>query len=129
MLTAICIRVKSEAQKQIVTCSIDMRFKGQKLGQAVQLLVSAVGCTEAKAGCRECRVVRDATEGDRVRYSEQWDSEPAFHRHLKSDEFHRVLVAMELSCEEPKVVVGNLIGHRGIAHLQEMREMKNESAV
>ena len=129
MLTAIYTRVKSDEQKQIVTCSIDMRFKGQRLGQAVQLLVSAVGCTEAKAGCRECRVVRDATEEERVSYSEQWDSEPAFQRHLKSDEFHRVLVAMELSCEEPKVVVGSLTGHRGIAYLQALREKKNEIAV
>jgi quinol monooxygenase YgiN len=98
-----------------------MRFSPADANSAVQLLLSAVGRTEAELGCQACTVARDAADENRVRYSETWDSEAAFQRHVQSEEFRRVLVAMDMCCEEPQVVVGNLSGQRGMTHLQELR--------
>lgn len=109
-------------QSRSVTCAIDMRFAHKNIDQALRLLVSAIGRTEAKPGCLECMATRDATEEDRVRYSEEWRSKAAFQRHLRSEEFQRVLVAMDMCIEEPKVVVGYRSGRSGMAHLRAMRE-------
>jgi quinol monooxygenase YgiN len=87
--------------------------------QAVQVLVSAVGRTEADPSCRSCSVARDATDELEIHYSEEWVSEEAFRRHLQSEMFRRVLMAMDMSCEDPHVTVGNLSGRRGIFYLQE----------
>ncbi len=103
-----------------VTLTIDMRFDPGKAGQAIELLTFGSGRIEAKTGCRECLVTRDAAEGNRVRYSESWASESAFQRHLQSEEFRLVLVAMELCREEPEVVVGNFSGHVGLVYLQQL---------
>ena len=81
-----------------------------------------VGRTEATPGCLTCTVARDAADKNRIRYQETWDAEPAFRRHVQSDEFQRVLVAMDMCREEPRVVIGNLSGRSGIAYLQELRE-------
>lgn len=105
-----------------MTCAIDMHFLPEKMEQAVRLLVSSVGSTEAKSGCRECLISLDATDASHARYTEVWDSESAFQRHLRSEEFRRVLIAMDMSKEEPQVVVGNLSGHSGIEHLRAIRE-------
>lgn len=99
-----------------------MRFAHKDIDQALHLLVSAIGRTEAKPGCLECMATRDAAAEDRVRYSEEWTSKSAFQRHLRSEEFRRVLVAMDMCTEEPKVVVGSLSGRSGMAHLRAMRE-------
>jgi quinol monooxygenase YgiN len=112
----------SSPSLDVVTCSIEMRFAPDVLEEAVRMLVSAVGRTEARRGCRECVVARDAVEEGRVRYGEAWDSRGAFLRHLAGEEFQLVLVAMDMSLEEPRVTVGDLTGRRGIAHLQELRE-------
>lgn len=110
----------------MVTCLIDMRLLPADAERAVQLLLSSVGRTEAKPGCLSCTVLRDASDACRVRYSETWESESAFERHARSEEFQRVLVAMDMCCEEPQVVVGNLSGHSGIAHLRELRDKKDK---
>lgn len=121
--------MKSLDHEFFFTCDIDMKFSERWLSEAVQLLLSAAGCTEAKPGCRECLISRDATHEGLVHYREQWNSESAFKEHLKSDEFMRVLVAMDLCSEEPAVVVGNLTGRRGIAWLRELRDGKNTQDV
>ena len=99
----------------------DMDFPPANAERAVQLLLSAVGLTEAKSGCQACTVARDASDPNRVRYSEIWHSESAFQKHAQSDDFRRVLVAMDMRWEEPRVVIGNLSGRSGMAYLQELR--------
>jgi quinol monooxygenase YgiN len=106
----------------LVACVIDMHFLPHNVEQAIQLLVSTIGSTEAKPECRECVVARDASDDLRIRYSEAWDSESAFRRHLQSSEFRRVLTAMDMCQEEPGVTIGSLSGRSGMAYLQELRE-------
>jgi quinol monooxygenase YgiN len=108
----------------VVTCSIEMRFLPNGVNDAVRLLVSAIEPTEATPACRKCSVARDAIEEGIVHYTEEWESEEAFQRHLQSEVFRRVLTAMDMCCEEPRVTVGKLTGRSGIAHLQELRERK-----
>lgn len=104
----------------LMACSIAMRFVGGVTEQAVVLLRSVVGLTEAKAGCLACTVARDATDEHVIRYAETWEAEAAFRRHVTSEEFRRVLLAMDMCCEKPQVIVGNLAGHSGLDALLSM---------
>jgi quinol monooxygenase YgiN len=106
---------------QLVTCTVDLRYSPTDVDAAVELLLSAVGRTEALPGCLSCRVSRDAADENRVRYEQSWDSEPAFRRHVQSDGFRFVLAAMDMSFEEPEVMVGDLAGRCGLGYLHELR--------
>lgn len=106
----------------LVTCTVDLHFTPTNADVAVPLLLSGVSRTEAKTGCRGCTVSRDANEPTYIHYSETWNDEAAFQRHLQSQEFQRVLAAMDMCCKEPQVVIGNLSGHTGISYLQKLRE-------
>lgn len=114
--------MQSTSEVEVVTLTIDMQFRPGVQGQALQLLRSGVGLTEAKAECQSCRVSRDAVDDNRLRYSETWTSEAALRRHVQSEAFRRVLTAMDLCSEEPQVIIGNLSGHSGMAYLRELRE-------
>jgi quinol monooxygenase YgiN len=103
------------------TCMVDMRFLPQDVDHAVRLLLSVKGEILTKRGCRGCDVAMEATDPDMVHYREEWESGEAFREHVRSEEFRRVLIAMDLSCEEPRIVVGNLIGHSGLAFLRNLR--------
>lgn len=98
-----------------------MRFAPGALDGAVQLLRSVIGPTQAKQGCTACAVAWDVTEDFLVRYSEMWASQASFERHVKSEEFRRVLVAMDMCRDEPRVVLGNLSGRSGMDYLRELR--------
>ncbi len=98
-----------------------MQFDRNVLPRALGLLRSAAGPTQAKRGCRACRVEQDATERGVLHYREEWDSEEAFRRHVRSDEFWPVLVAMDLCTEEPQVTIGDLRAHGGLQSLLALR--------
>lgn len=82
-----------------------MPFSGEQIERAITVLVAAAGPTRAKRGCLSCCIDRDLEAGT-VRYSEEWDSEDAFQKHLRSEDFRKVLVAMDLCCEEPRISLG-----------------------
>lgn len=114
--------MKLASDVELVTLTIEMNVRPEVQGQALQLLRSGVGLTEAKAECQSCRVSRDALDDNRLRYSETWTSVAAMQRHVQSEAFRRVLTAMDLCSEEPQVIIGNLSGHSGMAYLRELRE-------
>ena len=123
--------MKPASDVELVTLTIEMNVRPEVQGQALQLLRSGVGLTEAKAECQSCRVSRDALDDNRLRYSETWTSEVAMQRHIQSEAFRRVLTAMDLCSEEPQVIIGNLSGHSGLSYLRKLREkpMGKSSAI
>ena len=100
------------------TCSVDMRFEEGELQRAVSLLRSVKGDILTKRGCRSCDVAVDVADAGVLHYREEWESDEASHQHARSEEFRRVLITVYMSCEEPRVVVGNLEGHSGLACLR-----------
>jgi quinol monooxygenase YgiN len=105
----------------LATCSVDMRFLPKDMDHAVRLLLSVQGEIQSKRGCCACDVAVEAADPDVIHYREEWESNEWFHEHVRSEEFRRVLIAMDLSCEEPRIVVGNLSGHGGMAYLRNLR--------
>jgi len=106
----------------LATCSVDMRFSTENADQAVRLLLSAKRDILTKRGCRVCDVSTEAADAGVVHYREEWESKEAFRDHARSEEFRRVLIAMDMSSEEPRIVVGSLTGHGGMAYLRELRD-------
>ena len=106
----------------LATCSVDMRFSADDVDSAVRLLLSVKGDILTKRGCRACDVSTEAADAGVVHYREEWESEAVFREHVRSEEFRRVLIAMDMSSEEPRIVVGNLSGHSGMAYLRTLQE-------
>jgi quinol monooxygenase YgiN len=112
----------SDDRLTLATCSIDMRFASKDVEHAVLLLLSVQGNIQAKHGCRVCGVAVDAADAALVHYFEEWESAEVFHRHIQSEEFRRVLIAMDLCSEEPRIMIGDLSGHLGMEYLRKLRE-------
>lgn len=99
-----------------------MHFDADNYARALDLLKSAVGPVRAKQSCVACRVTNDPTEPDTLVYCEEWESDQAFRRHVKTEDFWRVLVAMDLCSEEPEVTVGCLSATQGLEYLRQLRQ-------
>ena len=110
-----------------VTCSIDMHFPPQEVEKGLQLLRSAVGMIESKPGCQTCSVAQDAADATRIHYNETWASEALFRRHALSEEFRRILIAMDMCREEPDVVIGNFSG-QGLTYLKQLCDQSGAEA-
>jgi len=121
--------MKSSNDTDVLTCVIDMLFNEEQVERAVQLLLSTIDRTESKAGCLSCSVTRDAIKAQRVRYNEIWKNEAVFRKHVQSEEFQRVLVAMDMSSEKPTVTVGTLTGKTGIAYLRGLHDSSDPATI
>lgn len=112
----------SDDRLTLTTCFIDMRFSPGEAEHATRLLLSIKGSIQAKHGCHACEVGIAAADASLIHYHEEWESGEAFHQHIQSEEFQRVLIAMDLCIEEPRILVGNLSGHCGMASLRKLLE-------
>ena len=112
----------SDDRLTLATCSVDMRFASKDVDQAVLLLLSVKEYIQAKHGCRACRVGMDASDKGLVHYFEEWESAEVFQKHIQSEEFRRVLIAVDLCCEDPRIMIGDLSGHIGMEYLRKLRE-------
>jgi quinol monooxygenase YgiN len=122
MNNAQVISMESGEMLHLATCSIRMRFDPKGMDHAVRLLLSVRENIRAKRDCHACEVGLEAREEGFVHYREEWKSGEAFINHVQSAEFRRVLFALDLCCEEPRIVVGNLSGRTGISNLLKLRE-------
>jgi len=126
MPIAIRMAVNTSPAIKVMTCSVILHLPLLEVDNALQLLQSVKARIQAKPGCLLCLVTRNANEDDCLYYNEKWESEAAFRRHVQSDEFQRVLIAMDLCREEPQIEVGELLGHSGIEYLRQLRETMGE---
>jgi quinol monooxygenase YgiN len=125
MLDALSTGMANASCKTPATCLLSMRFSPGDVERAIKMLLSSVGATEAKRGCLTCSVARDTTDEDLVRYSEMWDSEPEFQRHVQSEEFRRVLLAMDMCVAAG--AIRWLVRPRRMEYLQVLRCNREEA--
>jgi quinol monooxygenase YgiN len=113
--------MKPRTTTQGLTCSIIMEFAPDKREGVLRLLQSVTGITESKAGCSHCGVFRETSSEDQeFLYTETWDTEIQFEQHVHSEEFKRVLEALDFSINEPQVTVGALSGQGGLDYLRKL---------
>ena len=66
-------------------------------------------------------MARDAGEEGTLRYTEEWTSAEAFKRHVQSEDFWPILIAMDLCSTEPQVRIGDLAMRGGLDFLLQLR--------
>jgi hypothetical protein len=59
-------------------------------------------------------VSRDAGDAGLVRYTEEWEREEAFRRHVRSDDFWPVLLAIDSGSQARKVARGEAPPVQGV---------------
>jgi quinol monooxygenase YgiN len=56
-----------------------------------------------KRGCLGCSIYEGCEEGRAILYLEQWESKEAFHWHIQSNLFLRILNVIDLCIEKPEI--------------------------
>jgi quinol monooxygenase YgiN len=89
--------------------------------QLLSILRSVQGPTKVQPHCTSCQVYEEDGYEEAILYLEHWDSEPEFHRHVRSDQYRQVLEAVELSRRNPEIQFHQVGSTRGIDLLEELR--------
>ncbi len=71
--------------------------------RVISSLTPVIGWTRVQPGCRVCHLLTDPDDLRVVVLWEEWDTQDALDRHLRSEQYRRVLAAIELAQEAPEI--------------------------
>lgn len=69
----------------------------------MKILKSTACCCRMRPGCIKYHIYVDVLEGDVLMVEEMWKSEADLERHLRSGEYHNLLLVMEMALKRPEV--------------------------
>ena len=95
-------------------------FPGKR-GAVVELLRHIQGVARGRPGCLESGVYEQCG-GDRdILYLEQWQSSEELSRHIQSDLYLRLLLALELAERAPEVSFHEISDSKGLPWIETWR--------
>ncbi len=106
----------------MILATIRMKISPEKRGEAVKILKSVVGRNRILPGCLSCRIYEDIEEDNVIMYEEMWKSEEELEQHLRSDEYRKMLLVMEMALDHPEVGFKNLSSFTGLETIEKARK-------
>jgi len=82
---------------------------------------SIIGPTRVQAGCLGCRLYRDVADDNALIYVEEWASETALDRRIRSSEYRTVLGLLDASAEPPDFTVDACSRRLGLEYVSAVR--------
>jgi quinol monooxygenase YgiN len=96
-------RKDNRLRSGVVRSTIRMLIPLDKQSEALDILMSVSSQVQFKPSCISSRLYRGVDEVRAIMVEELWTSNEEVMRHLRSDEYRRVLLAVELSEEPPEI--------------------------
>jgi quinol monooxygenase YgiN len=104
-----------------VHATIRIVMPARKRKEALVILGSIIERTRLEGGCLSCRLYLDAQEERAVMLEEIWESERHLERHLQSDQFRTVLLAVEMAVQPPEIRFDRVSHSTGISTIIQAR--------
>ena len=98
----------------------------QKRQAMLEVLRFVAERVKANPECRYCGVFEEVTGAQRVVYVEEWRSAKDLHAHLQSGLYSKILQAMELACEEPRISFHEVSQTRSMELIRELRSQQHQ---
>lgn len=106
----------------MILATLRMEIPLQKRAEALKILKSMVARNQARPDdCVFCRISEDALEDNILQFEEMWRSEAEMARHLRSDEYRKVLLVLEMALKQPEIRFDTISSSTGIEIIEKAR--------
>jgi quinol monooxygenase YgiN len=103
-----------------------MTIPFKKMDEALEILSSVTQRTMFELGCVSCHVYRDVDTADTVMIEEMWKDEKDLARHLRSDEYRKILLVAEMASAPPEIGFYKILRMTGVETVEDARSGKGE---
>jgi quinol monooxygenase YgiN len=110
-----------EEDKHMVLVTIRMVAHRKKHGEALKILKSTAEWSRIKPGCISSRIYEDAQQDNVIMFEEIWRSEEALACHLRSDDYQKVLLVLEMAVKQPEIRFDTISSSTGIETVEKAR--------
>ena len=105
----------------MIIASLELVPRADQREAMLEILRFVEERVRAKADCMGCGVFEAADGTSRVLYEEQWQSAKQLHAHIQSGLYLRILNAMELASEQPKMSFHEVTHTNSLKLVEELR--------
>ena len=92
----------------------------ERKADTIHMLNLMIGPTAARPGCINCRLYDNQGLEEEVLLMEEWESQKKLEQHLCSEEFKKVLEAMDMASEKPLLAFHCVSKTKGIELVQKL---------
>ncbi len=98
----------------MILANIRMKISPRKRDEALRILRATAEGNRILPGCLNSRVYEDLQEDNVIMLEEMWSSEEELEQHLRSDEYRKVLLIMEMALQHPEVRFNRISSSSGL---------------
>ena len=107
----------------MVHATIRMLIPSKRRGEVLEILSSVVERCRFDPGCISCRLYQSVEARDVIMLEEFWRDEEDLERHLRSDEYRRVLLVVEMAREAPEIRFNTISRSTGVETIEKARNL------
>jgi quinol monooxygenase YgiN len=116
------IQVDPTTNENSVHAAIRLLIAANKRHEALMILNSVIEPIRLEEGCISCRLYQDLQEDGALMLEEIWSSQSDLERHLRTDQFHTVLLVVEMAKEYPEIRFDAIAHTTGMEAIQKIRK-------
>jgi len=105
----------------MIRSTIKIRIPPEKQGGALEILGPVIERTQFEPGCVSCRIYRSVDDACTIMLDELWRSDGELQHHLRSDEYRRILLAVEMAAEPPEIRFDRIAQSSGVETIEQAR--------
>lgn len=96
--------------------------------EALGMLKPVIHRARYAPGCLSYRVYRDVESEDVIMIEELWSSQEDLERHLRSDEYYRVLLVLDMASAPPEISFNQIATSTGFETIERVRTAQGGKA-
>jgi quinol monooxygenase YgiN len=112
---------KRERGVQMVHARIRMVMPPGMRVEALRILTSVAERTRIEPGCISCRIYQDVVDKHHIMIDESWENKEALERHLRSEDYLKMLLVIEMAIETPEIRFDTIARSTGVDTIKKAR--------
>jgi quinol monooxygenase YgiN len=105
----------------MVKAAIRMTIPAKRRDGVLEILSSVAERSRFEPGCIACRVYQDTEVESVIMLEQSWESREDLDRHLRSEEFRKVLLVVEMSLQPPEIRFDEISSSSGVEAIEKAR--------
>lgn len=104
----------------MIIVTLHLRVSPGKRWDMLKTIHSLIGPTSVQSGCLHCSFYSDTRNDDELVLLEKWETLMDLEKHIRSDEFRKVITAMESVSVPPEISFYELDSIKGMELVEEI---------
>ena len=104
----------------MIIVTLQLKVVPEKRWDVLKTIHTIIGPTTVRSGCLHCSLYSNTSNDDELILLEKWESQEALDKHIRSDEFRKIIAAIETAKEPPEISFNTVASTEGMEFVEKI---------